>query len=77
MTLILLGLTATAGMIDAVSFLALGRIFTANMTGNVVFLGFAVAGAAETSVARSGTALPAFLAGAVSNWQCPISPQQF
>jgi uncharacterized protein DUF1275 len=29
----LLGMTAVTGLVDAVSFLSLGRIFTANMTG--------------------------------------------
>jgi uncharacterized membrane protein YoaK (UPF0700 family) len=53
------------GLVDAVSYLALGRVFTANMTGNVVLLGFAAAGAQELSVSRSGAALGAFLAGAV------------
>ncbi|TCC54879.1 DUF1275 domain-containing protein [Kribbella pittospori] len=37
-----LGLTAATGLIDAVSYLKLGHTFVANMTGNVVFLGFAV-----------------------------------
>ena len=37
-----LGLTGATGLIDAVSYLALGHTFVANMTGNVVFLGFAV-----------------------------------
>jgi hypothetical protein len=41
---ILLGMTAVTGMVDAVSSLALGHVFTANMTGNVVFLGFAIGG---------------------------------
>ena len=41
----LLLLTATTGLVDAVAFLGLGHVFTANMTGNIVFLGFAVAGA--------------------------------
>src|SRR5438309_6066609 len=36
----LLGLTTVTGVVDAVSFLGLGHIFTANMTGNIVFLGF-------------------------------------
>jgi uncharacterized membrane protein YoaK (UPF0700 family) len=40
-------------------------VFTANMTGNVVFLGFAAAGAEGLSIGRSMTALAAFLAGAV------------
>jgi len=62
---VLLLLTVVAGVVDAASFLGLGRIFTANMTGNVVFLGFAAAGAPGLSVARSSAALAAFAAGAV------------
>ena len=34
---VLLILTAVTGVVDAVSILALGRVFVANMTGNVVF----------------------------------------
>ena len=37
---------AVTGIVDAISFLGLGHIFTANMTGNVVFLGFAARGCA-------------------------------
>ncbi len=62
---VLLGLTVVAGLVDAVSFLALGRVFTANMTGNVVLLAFAVAGAEGLSVPRSVTALVAFVLGAL------------
>ena len=62
---VLLGLTAVTGLVDAVSYLALGHVFTANMTGNVVFLGFAVVGAQGLSVARSATAVAAFFTGAV------------
>src|SRR5947199_6031748 len=61
----LLTLTVVTGVVDAASFLGLGHIFTANMTGNVVFLGFAAAGAPGLSVARSGTALAAFAVGAL------------
>src|SRR5436853_7402762 len=61
----LLGMTAVTGLVDAVSYLALGRVFTANMTGNVVLLGFAVAGVPGLSVARSAAALGAFVVGAV------------
>ncbi|MGI6869526.1 DUF1275 family protein [Amycolatopsis sp. 3B14] len=57
-------LTVLSGLIDAVSFLALGRVFTANMTGNLVFLGFAAAGEPGFDVAAAGTALVAFVAGA-------------
>ena len=63
---ILLGMTATTGIVDAVSLLALGHVFTANMTGNVVFLGFALAGAQGFSIPRSSTALIAFLIGAAA-----------
>jgi uncharacterized membrane protein YoaK (UPF0700 family) len=62
---LLVALTITTGLIDAVSVLGLGRVFTANMTGNVVFLGFALAGVAGFSTSRSLTALAAFLAGAI------------
>jgi uncharacterized membrane protein YoaK (UPF0700 family) len=55
----LLALTAVTGLVDAVSYLALGHTFTANMTGNVVFLGFALARVPGLSVARSGAALAA------------------
>ena len=61
----LLALTAVSGILDAVSFLALGHIFTANMTGNVVFLAFAAVGTPGISVARCITSLAAFLSGAV------------
>jgi uncharacterized membrane protein YoaK (UPF0700 family) len=60
----LLGMTAVTGLVDAVSFLSLGRVFTANMTGNIVLLAFATAHVSGLSIARSLTALLAFLAGA-------------
>src|SRR5438034_8566214 len=61
----LLVLTITTGVIDAISVLGLGRVFTANMTGNTVFLGFALAGVPGFSPLRSVAALAAFLVGAV------------
>ena len=64
LTLVLLSLTFTTGMIDAVSFLALGRVFTANMTGNVVLLGFGIAGAGGLPVLAPLVSLAAFVAGA-------------
>jgi uncharacterized membrane protein YoaK (UPF0700 family) len=57
-------MTAVTGLVDAVSFLSLGRVFTANMTGNIVLLAFATAHVSGLSVARSLTALLAFLVGA-------------
>jgi uncharacterized membrane protein YoaK (UPF0700 family) len=61
----LLGMTAVTGLVDAVSFLSLGRVFTANMTGNVVLLAFAAAHVSGLSIARSLTALLAFLVGTI------------
>ncbi|WP_406109016.1 YoaK family protein [Streptomyces sp. NBC_01003] len=58
-------LTVVSGIVDAVSYLGLGHVFTANMTGNVVVIGFAAAGAPGFSVLGSLTSLGAFLAGAV------------
>ncbi|MFG3039776.1 YoaK family protein [Streptomyces sp. NPDC048330] len=62
---LLLVLTFVSGLVDAVSFLGLGRVFVANMTGNVVFLGFALSGAPQLSALASVVALAGFLAGAV------------
>lgn len=61
---LLFALTFVSGLVDAASFLGLGRVFVANMTGNVVFLGFALAGAAQLSAAASAVALLGFIAGA-------------
>src|ERR1700693_2428925 len=61
----LLGMTVVTGLVDAVSFLSLGRVFTANMTGNIVLLAFAPARVSGLSIARSLTALLAFLVGAI------------
>src|SRR2546427_13138882 len=62
---LLLVLTITTGLIDAVSVLGLGRVFTANMTGNIVFLGFALTGVPGFSPSRSVAALASFLVRAV------------
>lgn len=66
---LLLVLTVVTGVVDAVSYLALGHVFVANMTGNVVFLGFALAGAANLSATASLAALAAFLVGALAGGQ--------
>ncbi|WP_225097016.1 YoaK family protein [Streptomyces sp. CoH27] len=66
LVIVLLALTVVSGLIDAVSYLGLGRVFTANMTGNVVVLGFAAAGAPGFSVPHTATSLGCFLLGAVT-----------
>ena len=63
---LLLALTVVTGLVDAVSYLALGHVFVANMTGNVVFLGFALGGAANLSALASVVAMTAFLIGALA-----------
>jgi uncharacterized membrane protein YoaK (UPF0700 family) len=63
---VLVVLTLVTGLVDAVSYIKLGHVFVANMTGNVVFLGFAIAGAKGLSAGASLTALAAFLAGALA-----------
>ena len=57
--------TFTTGVMDAVSVLGLGHVFTANMTGTVVFLGCALAGAPGYAPWVYVAALAAFLVGAV------------
>ena len=62
---LVLGLTLVAGCTDALSYLGLGRVFTANMTGNTVLLGIAVAQRDAGAAARSAAALGGFVLGAV------------
>src|ERR1700758_3322999 len=60
----LLVLTFTTGLVDAVSYLGLNHVFTANMTGNVVLLGFGIAGRGGLPVVAPLVSLGAFLVGA-------------
>jgi uncharacterized membrane protein YoaK (UPF0700 family) len=64
---LLVMLTVVTGLVDAFSYLVLGHVFVANMTGNVVFLAFALAGARGFSLAASLTALAAFALGALGS----------
>jgi uncharacterized membrane protein YoaK (UPF0700 family) len=66
-------LTFVTGLVDAGSYLAMGHVFTANMTGNIVFLGFALGEVPGLSISRSVTALGfallgGFLAGKLDSW---------
>jgi Protein of unknown function (DUF1275) len=47
---LLVAMTVVTGLVDAFSYLVLGHVFVANMTGNVVFLAFALAGAGGFSL---------------------------
>ena len=62
---LLVALTAVTGLVDAFSYLVLGHVFVANMTGNVVFLAFALAGVGGFSVLASLLALGCFALGAL------------
>ena len=57
----LMGLTLVTGIVDAVSYLLLGHVFVANMTGNIVFLGFAITAPQNLSIPASLAATVAFL----------------
>jgi uncharacterized membrane protein YoaK (UPF0700 family) len=59
----MLALTVVTGLVDAFAYLRLGHVFVANMTGNVVFLGFSIAGASGLSAVASLVAIVSFLAG--------------
>lgn len=58
-------LTFVAGLVDALSYLALGHVFVANVTGNIVFLGFAFAHAQGFVWWTSALTLVAFMVGAL------------
>jgi uncharacterized membrane protein YoaK (UPF0700 family) len=62
---LLFGLTFVSGLADALSFLTLGQVFVANMTGNLVLLGFAIGGAKRISIVGSFIAIAAFMIGGI------------
>jgi uncharacterized membrane protein YoaK (UPF0700 family) len=62
----LLALTFAAGCVDALSYLGLGRVFTANMTGNAVLLGLAIGQTQELQVTHTAAALVGFVLGVVT-----------
>ncbi|MDE0573929.1 DUF1275 domain-containing protein [Demequina sp. B12] len=62
--LLMLALTFSTGVIDAVGYLGLDRVFTGNMTGNVVILGMGLTGVDDLPVVGPVVALAGFMAGA-------------
>lgn len=62
---LMLVLTFSTGVVDAVGYLGLDRVFTGNMTGNVVILGMALTGADGLPVVGPIVALAGFAAGAI------------
>ncbi len=78
----LLTLTFVTGLVDAVSYLRLGRVFVANMTGNVVFLGFSAdphsgLSAAASVIAIAGFVLGAFAGGRAAHHLATQSPRRW
>ena len=71
---LLLLLTAVTGLVDAVSILRLGRVFVANMTGNVVLTGFALTGAPGFSSALRCSPSPGSCAAPPSAARWPPGP---
>ncbi|MGH3745610.1 MAG: YoaK family protein, partial [Mycobacteriales bacterium] len=67
-------LTATAASADAISYLGLGHVFPANMTGNTVLLAVGLAGRDYTAAIRSAVALAGFVAGAAAAGRARTGP---
>jgi uncharacterized membrane protein YoaK (UPF0700 family) len=61
---LMLALTFSTGVVDAVGYLGLDRVFTGNMTGNVVILGMGLAGADDLPIVGPAVALVGFMLGA-------------
>lgn len=62
---LLLALTVLAGIVDATSILALGDVFVATMTGNVVFIGLAIAGVQRFALGTIAIAFGGFAVGSL------------
>ncbi len=75
---LLVGLTVVTGLVDAFSYLSLGHVFVANMTGNVVFLGFGLAGVGGIAIVASLVAVLAFSLGAFAGgrWALRRAPHR-
>jgi len=63
---LLVSMTFVTGLVDAFSYLVLGHVFVANMTGNVVLLGFALVGAPGFSIVASVVAIASFGLGSAA-----------
>jgi uncharacterized membrane protein YoaK (UPF0700 family) len=72
---LLIALTVVTGLVDAFSYVTLGHVFVANMTGNVVFFGFALAGVGQVSVVASLLAILAFVLGAALGGRLAREPR--
>lgn len=64
--LALLLLTFATGLVDSISVLVLGHVFVANMTGNVIFLGFWLVPHSGVDLTAAAVGFASFLVGAVA-----------
>jgi len=82
-------LTVSSGAVDAISFLALGKVFTAFMTGNFAFLGMVIASTTGSTIygvaapravsvlaAMAGFAVGVFLATKIVRQHAPKDEQE-
>ena len=74
--LLLFALTVSSGAVDAISFLALGKVFTAFMTGNLAFLGMGIAGSAGAPSSWAVLASMAGFAGGVYIGTIIVTPSR-
>ena len=70
---VLVALTVVSGLVDAMSYLGVGHVFVANMTGNIVLMGFAIAGAKGFSIASSLVVLGSFAVGALAGGRLGVA----
>lgn len=68
-----LSLALASGAMDAFTFLALGRVFTSNMTGNLVLLGVSAGHGRFSEALGSLVALTAFICGLVATFRFTAS----
>lgn len=73
---LLFALTVSSGAVDAISFLALGKVFTAFMTGNLAFLGMGIAGSAGAPGRLAVLASMAGFAGGVYICTIIVTPSR-
>jgi uncharacterized membrane protein YoaK (UPF0700 family) len=73
---LLFTLTVSSGAVDAISFLALGKVFTAFMTGNLAFLGMGIAGSAGAPGRLAVLASTAGFAGGVYIGTIIVTPSR-
>ncbi|MEU9500770.1 YoaK family protein [Streptomyces sp. NPDC048196] len=78
LTVVMVCLTVATGVVDAITFLTLGQVFAAMQTGNLLFLGFGVAGQGGLPVLATAVSLGAFALGAAlgARWESGLAARE-